>query len=449
MFRIGCNTQRRERGSVFTLSTKALRSLMPVRTLNNPLLRFASLLLASIVTSLAAADKPSVYVWQRAWTSDVSESIQQHSGEFSKLIALKTEISWIGSPPVVLHVPVPYDCLRSSKSTVGLALRIGAFSGSFAKTNAPAQLILREVSALLAEAKANRLDVAELQIDFDCAESKLDGYRIWVEAIRARFPSISLCITALPTWLNHSEFKDLAQASGMYVLQVHSFERPKAFEAPFTLCDPVKARDAVTRASAIGVPFRVALPTYGYMVAFDAKGTFVGLSAEGHPQSWPANVRTKEVRANGQELAGLVGAWRLHPPKNFQGVIWYRLPIRSDRLNWKWETLKSVMRGTAPKAQYEIRMRKPEPQLVELRLCNVGDDDGAVPDSVEARWKTSRLIASDALLDFDLIDSTSGRAQFRRRQLLPPLILRPGDECFVGWLRFNEETEVQCEFLSK
>ncbi|MDB6028426.1 MAG: hypothetical protein JWM68_4649 [Verrucomicrobiales bacterium] len=424
---------------------------MSPRSLKNKFLCCAALALVyfGFAFLLAAAEKPSVYVWQRAWTPEVCEAIQQLAGEFTKLIALKTEIGWKGSSPTVVHVPVQYDCLRSNRCAVGLALRIGAFSGSFTKTNESTQLILREISMLLADAKSNHLDVAELQIDFDCAESKLSGYRLWVEAIRARFPEVPLSITALPTWLNHADFNALAHAAGAYVLQVHSFERPKNFDTPFTLCDPAKARAAVQKASAIGVPFQVALPTYSYTVAFSAKGTFVGLSAEGRPQSWPADVKTKEVRANAQELTGLLQEWIWNPPMNFHGVIWYRLPVPGDRLNWKWETLNAVMHGRTPKAQLDVTIKKPEPQLVEIRLRNSGNDDASVPLAIDLRWKKSRLIASDALRDFDLIDSTSERAQFRRRQFLPPLILKPGDECFVGWLRFTQETEVQCELISK
>jgi len=28
-----------------------------------------------------------------------------------------------------------------------------------------------------------------------------------------------------------------------------------------------------------------------------------------------------------------------------RGVIWYRLPVASDKFNWPWPTLERVMRG--------------------------------------------------------------------------------------------------------
>jgi hypothetical protein len=35
------------------------------------------------------------------------------------------------------------------------------------------------------------------------------------------------------------------------------------------------------------VPFRVALPTYGYVLAFDRNDKFIRLSAEGPAKEWP------------------------------------------------------------------------------------------------------------------------------------------------------------------
>jgi hypothetical protein len=66
-------------------------------------------------------------------------------------------------------------------------------------------------------------------IDFDCAESKLDGYRVWVEAIQRRVAPLPVTITALPSWLNSRAFQRLAAVATNYVLQVHSVERPKSF----------------------------------------------------------------------------------------------------------------------------------------------------------------------------------------------------------------------------
>jgi len=67
------------------------------------------------------------------------------------------------------------------------------------------------------------------------------------------------------------------------VLQVHSLERPKDINTRFELCDSKAARRAVDLAGKVGVPFRVALPTYGYLIAFDSEGKYLGLSGRGIP----------------------------------------------------------------------------------------------------------------------------------------------------------------------
>ena len=73
------------------------------------------------------------------------------------------------------------------------------------------------------------LQPAELQIDFDCAESALDEYRIWLEAMKEMIHPIPLTLTVLPCWLKHSRsFGRLVSVVDSYVLQVHSFEPPQS-----------------------------------------------------------------------------------------------------------------------------------------------------------------------------------------------------------------------------
>ena len=160
---------------------------------------------------------------------------------------------------------------------------------------------------MIRESNSNQLAISELQIDFDCAESKLDGYRIWIEAFRKKLAPVRIVITALPSWLEQAAFKPLAEACNGYVLQVHSLERPQAPDAIPGICDPVAAKRAVEKADRLGVPFRVALPTYGYVIAFGPDGHFIGLSAEGPAKSWPEGVRLREARSlTPNEMAGLV-----------------------------------------------------------------------------------------------------------------------------------------------
>jgi hypothetical protein len=289
-----------------------------------------------------------VYVWQRAWTQPVRDAVTNHSKSFSRIVPLKVEISWNERQPRMARVAVDYEALKTSSQSVGLALRIGPFPGPFASNDPIAGILCDTATGMVAEARINGVALAELQVDFDCAESKLAGYALWIQAIQARVSPVPVTITALPSWLNAPAFSALARLATNYVLQVHSLDRPKSWNAAFSLCPPLAAHRAVERAGRIGVPFRVALPTYGYVMAFDVGGKFLGLHAEGPRPDWPTNAVLREVRANREELSALLREWTFSRPPALRGVIWYRLPTTQDRFNWKWEELETLVRNPRP-----------------------------------------------------------------------------------------------------
>ena len=289
--------------------------------------------------------RQEVYVWQRAWTQPVREAVAQQATNFATIAVLRAEISWTTNrQPQLTRANVDYETLAKVRRPVGLALRIGTYAGPFTN-DAVASFITDTASRIVSEARTNNVTLAELQIDFDCAESKLDGYRVWIEAIQRRVAPLPVTITALPSWLDSRAFQRLTAVATNYVLQVHSAERPRNSSAPFTLCDPRAARWAVESAGRLGVPFRVALPTYGYLQAFDSSGKFISLSAEGPRPNWPTNALVRKVESDSQELAELIRTWTASRPAAMRGVIWYRLPVATDKHNWTWPTLQRVMRG--------------------------------------------------------------------------------------------------------
>jgi hypothetical protein len=387
--------------------------------------------------------RQEVYIWQRTWNAAVRDSLAQHASSFSRLVALNAEVTWKEKRPQIIRVAVDWAALREAERPIGLALRVGAYPGPFDSNGEITALLVEQASSLIAECQANQLQASELQIDFDCAESKLDGYRVWVEAIRRKIAPVPVTITVLPTWLNQASFKRLIAGADGYVLQVHSFERPKDADAPFTLCDPAAARRAVERAAQFGVPFRVALPTYGYVMAFDRTGRFVGLSAEGPSQSWPEGVQLREVRTDPVALADLVQTWTTKRPVTFAGIIWYRLPVSEDFLNWRWPTLSAVMAGRSPRESLRAETRRPQPALVEVSLVNYGEADGVAFPAVEVRWQKARLVAGDGLRGFELMQAEPTAAQFLRNSGRDRL--SPGERWQIGWLRLDKDVEPQVE----
>jgi hypothetical protein len=384
------------------------------------------------------------YVWQRAWTEPVRDAITQHAPTFSGLTVLSAEVSWKGKQPQVVRVPLDYSLLTNIPCPVGLAFRIGPCPAAVATNDATTAFLADVAASFIAEAKSHRLALRELQIDFDCAESKLDGYRTWVEMIRRKVAPVPVSITALPSWLDKPAFKRLAAAADGYVLQVHSLQRPRAFNAPFTLCDPAAARRAVERAAQIGIPFRVALPTYGYLTAFDAAGRFVGLSAEGPSKTWPTSVQLREVRANPLELAQLVRFWTTNRPAAMRGVIWYRLPVTDDSLNWRWPTLGAIVAQRFPRESMRVESCRVEPGLVRISLMNDGELDISSRPTIRVRWPNARLVAGDGLRDFEFVDGGPSTAKFQTGR--EPCRLPAGETQVIGWLRLNEDREVQVEF---
>jgi hypothetical protein len=386
----------------------------------------------------------AAYVWQRAWTAPVREAVAGAGAApaVGGLVVLGAEVAWEAGAPRTARVRPDYGALRAAGLPVGLALRIGPYAGPFTADGEPFGLLARLAESLVAEASATGVPPRELQVDFDCAESKLDGYRVWVEALRRRVAPVPLTFTALPSWLDAGAFRRLAAATDGFVLQVHSLERPAGADAPLSLCDPAAARRAVERAARAGVPFRVALPTYGYLVAFDRAGRFLGISAEGPRPAWPDDARIREVGADAVAMAALVREWTADRPAALRGAIWYRLPVGTDALNWRRATLDAVRAGRVPRALLRAEARRPQPGLVEIDLVNDGDGDAALAGAtLSVRWDAARrLVAADALAGFERGDERPGMLSLRGMPATPAGRLRPGERRFVGWMRLEGET---------
>lgn len=392
-----------------------------------------------------AALSHDVYVWQRSWNAPVKTAVLSHGTNFGTVVALAAEVTWKNKQPQVARPALPYETLRAGSRRVGLALRIGPSAGPFSTNDPTAKALAGLAHSIVSEARSNGIEIAELQLDFDCAESRLDGYRLWVEAVKLRIAPTALIITALPAWLRQPSFSNLVAASDGFILQVHSLERPKNFNAPFTLCDPASARSAAEKASRANVPFRVALPTYGYYVAFDQNHSFIGLAADGPSIKWPAGTRIREVRTNPEEMARLVSFWTTNQPKNMRGVIWYRLPIESEILNWRFSTLGVVMACRVPQADLRVESRSSEPELAEIFLRNAGSADFSGNARVTVRIPRGQVRSSDAVGGFDL-EKTGGQSFLLRSA---QLFLRAGEEREIGWLRTERKVEVELELINQ
>ena len=384
----------------------------------------------------------SVYVWQRAWSPPVVAAVTAHATNFAETVVLAAEVTWKSQIPSVTRVAVDYPTLAKLHTPIGLALRVGPYHGDLAKNPLAVNVLAGVAASLETAARTNHVAPVELQIDFDCATARLGDYRAWLTQLQRRLAPLPVTITALPAWLDSPAFAPLAATASNYVLQVHSLEKPVSIDRPFTLCDPAAARRAVARAGEFDVPFRVALPTYTYLVAFGTNGRFAGLSAEAPKTDWPAGTQVRAMSADPQTMSSLVQDWGTNRPSALLGVIWYRLPVIVDNLNWRWATLGAIVQERVPREQFHAAARRVEPGLVEISLVNSGELDISSRLAVVVRWSGARFIAGDGLAGFELAESDDSAAR-----LNSPLLFRlpAGEKLVIGWLRFDTDREVQLE----
>jgi hypothetical protein len=322
----------------------------------NPL-RLLVLLILSVSLAACHEEPPihgplrqEVYVWQREWSPAVRQSIAQ-AKELAGLVVLAAEVDLRPRTPSVIRIALDAEALKRYGRPVGAALRVHALPGRFVddpKMVLRLQTLVRDVAA---EARTKGLSLSEIQIDYDCPEWKLESYRGLLVSLRRSAAPVPLTVTALPVWLyQHRAFRKLLEVVDGYVLQVHSLAPPDNLARKIVLTEPRSARVWVAEAARFGRPFRVALPTYSYQVAFDAKGKLIGFLAEGPLVSFAEGITIRSARSDPQAMAGLVRCWTEKRPRELTGILWYRLPVEGDRNNWTWPTLRSVMAGRAPKA---------------------------------------------------------------------------------------------------
>lgn len=356
------------------------------------------------------------YVWQRRWDTAVTDAVRSPR-ELAALCVLHTELSFDGGRRTLARADVDYTALRDAGVPVGLALRIGPYRGPMVADDEAGRWVVDAAVQMLADAKAHDLVAAEVQIDFDAAERQLDDYRTWVAAIRAAAAPTPVVITALPSWLDRRAFGRLVRACDGYVLQVHSLGRD-------TLCDPRKAHAwVVDAARAADVPFRVALPTYSHRLT--------------------AGGAVRMLAADPEAMASLVQAWTAKRPMHMQGVIWFRLPVEGEALNWTWPTLAAVMAGRTPQPAVRAVTRAVEPGLVEVVVSNDGDAGGQAASRHSLTWEGDLLVA-DGLSGYAVTEREPGRLVLQWTTGDAPT-LAPMQSRTIAWLRFAPDKDVHVE----
>jgi len=351
-----------------------------------------------------AATDTAFYVWQQAWNAEVEQAVSRSSKSADRFMVLASTFQIRSGRVEETPVRVRWHALAEAGIPVAPVVRLGADLAPVLAgpdRSAVAEPLSLAFGRFLEKAENRGVPVPDVQIDYDCPTSKLSDYAALVSELGERLPDRRVSITALPTWLEDRGFESLAREVEYFVLQVHSFERPRNPDDPPVLCDTGRIPDWLRRADRVGIPYYLALPTYGYHVIFGPDGEFAGLVAEG--EAIPLAVdgpRVRTVESDPVEMAAVVRDLNKNPPRFCRGIAWFRLPVHGDRMNWSWKTLVAVMEGREPEIAFRPEVRSPSPGLTEIWIANTGERNVRSRVRMPLKWGSDPVLAYDVLNGF-------------------------------------------------
>lgn len=397
-----------------------------------------ALLLALMSAVIGGCGKPpaplpnDAYIWQRKWTPSVVSALSRSSGlvqTWHVLAAEKdTRNDWTAISP-------DWAALAAAHAPVTAVVRI---DGQLDDLNT---LPLARIVQLVDDWKRHGIALAAIEIDHDCATSKLAGYTRFLTALRAQLdPTIKLTITALPAWLGSPALDALLAQPDEAILQVHAVMNPAQ-----GLFDPAQARTWLGEfAQHTKRPWRVALPTYGTRVTWGDDGRVAGMESErpmllangsnGLNGSNDANSAapglSHELVVQPAQIGAFVTRIERDTLPGLKGIVWFRLPTDADDRAWSLATWRAVLTRAPLVATISADARQSTQQagLFDVALVSGGNADAPLPAVIRT---DAACEAADGIngyaLDYD------ARGMLLRR--VQPGLLRAGMRRDIGWLR--------------
>ena len=350
-------------------------------------------------TGTVTSDSPlkhAGYVWQRQWSSEVKTAVTNATPSLDCFMVLAGEIEKHQNTFQYVDVSINREALAITQKPIWLVYR--SCAGFINEEGDSIFDISPHIRNGFVAAQNAGINIAGLQIDFDCPTEMLDGYALFLKQLQQQFLDIPLSITALPTWLPQQSFRNVVSGLDHFVLQVHFLDRPKDIGSPLILCDTSKIPRWLEQASQVNIPFYLAFPTYGYRVYYDSAGVFSGLGAEASPDAIIGHT-SRDVYANPIAMAAIVQSLQESHPMTLLGIAWFRLPVEGDRFNWSWPILQTVMKGITLQTEAIVEIRTPRENLVEVWLANKGP---YYPRNVRIplTWEHGELQAVDTMNNF-------------------------------------------------
>jgi hypothetical protein len=351
-----------------------------------------------------------VYIWQRQWHQGLLDELAAQKDLYRALrvLALQQQSAnqWVD---VQSDVPA----LVRSGLPITLVVRLPG-SQPMASATQLGERVLQKLQAW----RAQGLVAARVEIDFDCAESKLSDYQQMLQGLRQLLPeNTPLDITALPSWLGAKPFVPLVNSVDRITLQVHAVQAPKR-----GLFDPRMAEFWVRKLSQLSQkPFSVALPAYGARLILDAQDRVIGVEHE--MDIADRSKRSAELDASPQSVRALLDAFSNRPVKNLESFVWFRLPLSTDQRAWHPNTLRALIEKRALFAKVEIRYVPNNVGGFDVVMVNVGNLKAPSPFRISVNPQChGEGLASYQLNKNVFITKT-------------PIELTPAQERTVAWLR--------------
>ena len=376
--------------------------------------------LVAMLSIFVAACQPApvvlsqqAYIWQRIWSPEHALALDESRGLVSGFRILAAQLH---PREGLVEARVDLDLLAHDRRPVIAVLRM---DGELATLDAVAIAAL--LSRIINAWRAAGVNLVGVEIDYDCATSRLADYAQLLQALRGNLANdLGLSITVLPTWMQSSSLPDVLRIVDHAVLQVHSVSSPE-----HGLFNPTNARRWIEQFDALSpVPFWVALPSYGSSLVRDRQGN---LQVESERALPIAGSRT-ELSIDPEGMADFLRNLRSEKVDHLLGIVWFRLPLGTDHRGWSMTTLRAVIGVHALTSQIELQLR-PGGSADDLVVSNAGSLDAAMPEQISVQPATCE--AADALAGYSLRRDSAGLV-FQRTE---NATLRAGSERVIAWLR--------------
>ncbi|WP_238149785.1 DUF3142 domain-containing protein [Dyella jiangningensis] len=400
---------------------------------SNVLLRLLSCLALGlfVLATAACSGRPvalgnEAYIWQRQWTPALGDAVRTSSDVVQGWRVLAAELDGRGQ----WHLVEPDAAvLLATGKPVTVVVRI---EGQLAQWDAAD--VIDHIQSVLAQWRGRGLRIAGVEIDHDCATSRLPVYARFLSLLRTSLGEpLRLSITVLPTWLDSASLDALLARVDESVLQVHAVQSPRA-----GLFDPRQAHawmDAFAR-HARG-PWRVALPAYGTRVSWDGQGRVASIESE--RPTLVAGDEASELFADPLAMQGFVSALEADAPQRLAGIVWFRVPTEDDARAWSLATWRAVLSRQPLVVSLLAQVRSaPDIALRDLVLINAGNADLPLPSLLRLDATCGN---ADGIHGYALQRTPHGLFLQRAQRG----VLRAGRQLSVGWLRCDGGAALRVE----